>query len=468
MKRFFLVCTTLTVICGSASVSAEKPNILFIIADDLTWEGIGAAGGEVKTPHLDQLVESGVHFRHAYNMGSWTGAVCVASRTMLNTGLSLWEGNQLQSSVMNYPAKTTAPTAWSQLLSAAGYDTYFAGKWHVKAYQPEQVFDTVGTIRPGMPNQTPAGYNRPRDGTNQSWLPWDRKHNGFWKGGTHWSEVLRDEAILFLNNAQKKKSPFFMYISFNAPHDPRQAPKEYVDMYPVDSIQLPDNFLSQYPYCEEIESGRKLRDEKLAPYPRTEYAVKVNRAEYFALISHMDAQIGKILEVLQSSGKADNTYIFFTADHGLAVGRHGLMGKQNMYEHSLAAPLIVTGPGLAQGKRLDERIYIQDIVPSTLELAAAPRPEGMYFESFMPLLRGEQTKGREVIYGAYKNAQRCIIQGDWKLMYYPNAAKYRLYNLRKDPAERIDCAENPEYSSQLTSLKQALAQEMKRLNDPLR
>jgi arylsulfatase A-like enzyme len=426
----------------------------------------------VKTPNIDKLVENGVSFQRAYNMGAWNGAVCVASRHMFNTGRYVWNCNTLIRQEMEWSKENKEKPfpdigkSWSQLLSGAGYKTYFAGKWHVKLFDPEKIFDVVGTVRPGMPKQTPEGYNRPLDENDTTWLPWDKSREGYWQGGTHWSEVLRDEAIGFIEQAAKEDNPFFMYIAFNAPHDPRQSPKEYVELYPLDSIHVPENFLPEYPYAEEI-CGKQLRDERLMPYPRTEYAVKVNRAEYYALITHMDEQIGRILQALEKSGKLDNTYIFYTADHGLAAGHHGLVGKQNMYEHSLGAPLIVNAPGLEKGKRITERVYIQDIVPSSLELAGAAQPEAMEFESLMPLIKGDKEKGRTVIYGAYMNRQRCVIQGDWKLMYYPSAAKYRLFNVARDPNEMNDLSENPECADQLEKMKQALIREMKEQNDPL-
>ncbi len=475
----FRLSSTLLVLLLTAGLScaatAAKPNILFILADDLCWESIGATGGEVITPNIDKLYNRGATFQNAYNMGAWNGAVCVASRHMFNSGRYVWASSDLLDKSTAWRKNKAnkgkfdphAIKSWSQMMADAGYDTYFSGKWHVDLFKPEDVFHHVGTVRPGMPNQTPAGYNRPKDENDKSWLPWDPKHGGFWQGGTHWSEVLRDEAVAFIDQASKKPDPFFMYIAFNAPHDPRQAPKEFIDMYPLDKIKVPKNFQPLYPYAKQIGCDKKLRDEKLAPFPRTEYAVKVNRQEYFALITHMDAQIGRILDALEASGKADNTYIFFTADHGLAVGHHGLIGKQNMYEHSLRPPLIIDGPGIEPGKNIPARVYIQDIVPTTLELAAAKPDQPIDFQSLLPLAEGRTTAGRDVIYGAYTNLQRCAIQHGWKLIHYPNGDTYRLYNLSKDPDEMNDLAQNPEFATQLTALKKTLQSEMQALHDPL-
>ncbi|MEP4077175.1 sulfatase-like hydrolase/transferase [Haloferula sp.] len=450
------------ILCWAAThAAAEKPNILFIFADDMSYEAIGAVGElDIDTPHLDTLVKSGAIFTHAYNMGAWGGAVCTASRSMLNTGSFLWKAQE------NVKPYISDNLMWSQLMQQAGYQTYFAGKWHVPNANPEGLFNVVQNVRPGMPKGTPQGYNRPKDPEDYAagWKPWETKHGGFWQGGKHWSEVLADDGAEYLATAAKEDKPFFMYLAFNAPHDPRQAPKEYIDRYPLERIEVPENFLGQYPYADKI-CGLKLRDERLMPYPRTEYAVKVNRQEYFALITHMDDQIGRILEDLKASGKADNTYIIFTADHGLAVGRHGLSGKQNMYDHSVRVPFIVVGPDVKPGSKIDTPIYLQDLMATSLDLAGAPS-ETVDFKSLLPLLRGEESEHYESIYGAYMNRQRMITQGDWKLISYPTANVERLFNVKKDPNEMDDLASNPEYASKLEDLRAALSALSKELNDP--
>ena len=352
---------------ANSQARAKQPNILFIFADDQCFDTLREWGNEeIETPNLDRLARSGVTFRRAYNMGSWSGAVCVASRTMLNTGRFLWRAHEVHPHLEN---ERSEGRFWSEYLREAGYETYFSGKWHVgKSKIAEAAFDNVRHIRPGMPNQTPAGYNRPIDGQPDKWSPYDTKFDGFWKGGKHWSEVLGDDAVDYLERAADREKPFFMYLAFNAPHDPRQSPKEFVDKYPLDTISMPENFLPEYPFKDYIGAGKNLRDERLAPFPRTEYAVKVNRQEYYAIITHMDQQIGRILEALEKTGKKEETYIFYSADHGLAVGQHGLLGKQNLYDHSVRVPFIVSGPDLQHGKQVDTPIYLQDVTASTLDL----------------------------------------------------------------------------------------------------
>ena len=439
MKR--LANTLLIALLFAAFARAdERPNIVFIFADDQCFDTIAELGHpEVKTPNLDALARRGTTFTHAYNMGSWSGAVCVASRMMLNSGRFIWNAQALHK---DSEKEREAGRWWGEYMKSAGYTTYMTGKWHCKA-KAERSFDVVRDVRPGMPSQTPTGYNRPivgPDGTvTDPWSPSDPKFGGFWQGGTHWSEVVANHSGDFLEMASKDDKPFFMYLAFNAPHDPRQSPAEYVDMYPLDEIAMPKNFLPEYPYNEAMASGRKLRDEKLAPFPRTPVAVKTNRQEYYAIISHMDVMIGRILESLEETGKADNTWIFFTADHGLAVGQHGLMGKQNLYDHSVRVPLMVIGPGVANGKRITDPVYLQDIMPTTLELAEVKKPQHVEFNSLLPMLEGNASP-YESIYGAYLNKQRSIRTKTHKLILYPAANVVRLYDLVADPYETNDIA----------------------------
>jgi choline-sulfatase len=436
----------------------SKPNILFIFADDLSFEAIGAAGYlNIKTPNLNKLLHSSVHFTHAYNMGSWSPAICMASRSMLNSGLTV---NNCQESIKKHPI-------WPELLKSAGYKTYFTGKWHVPAVKPK--FDVIRHVRKGMPKQTPEGYNRPKDEEEykNGWKPWDKSKEGYWKGGTHWTEVVANDTLDYLKDASKNKSPFFMYIAFNAPHDPRQSPKKYIDMYPLKEVDLPKDYLPEYPFKNAMGCPATLRDERLAPFPRTKYAIKVNRQEYYAAITYMDEQIGRIIKGLKDSGKEKNTYIIFTADQGLSVGHHGLMGKQNMFDPAIRVPLFIKGPGITAGTKIETPIYLQDIMPTTLELANTPIPKWVEFKSLLPILKGKKKNNYKNIYGKYLAYQRMIIKDDYKLIVYPQIHKYLLFNLKKDRNEMHNLANNPEYASKLKALKQELIKEQKKYTDDL-
>lgn len=465
-SRLLLVCFLFATLVDAAARADENPNILFVFADDQCFDTIAALGNdEIETPNLDALAKRGTTFTRAYNMGSWSGAVCVASRMMLNSGRFLWDA---EACYLDADQERAAGRWWSEYMKAAGYRTYMTGKWHCRA-SAEKSFDVVRDVRGGMPNQTPAGYNRPTvdpqtGEVSDPWSPSDPSFGGFWKGGTHWSEVVANHSADFLKEASQSDQPFFMYLAFNAPHDPRQSPAEYVAKYPVDDVRLPENFQPMYPYAEEMGAGKNLRDEKLAPFPRTPLAVKTHRQEYYAIITHMDAMIGRILDDLRATGKEDNTWIFFSADHGLACGQHGLMGKQNLYDHSVRVPMMVIGPNVPGGKRIDEAVYLQDIMPTTLELAGVAKPEHVRFNSLLPLLAGGQSPYDD-IYGAYLDRQRSILVDEFKLIVYPKAKALRLYDTANDPLEMNDLAGQQQHIQTVTRLFGKLKRLQHKLED---
>ena len=188
----------------------------------------------------------------------------------------------------------------------------------------------------------------------------------------HSSVRIADAAIHYLQHqAPKRGEPFFMYVAFNAPHDPRQAPREYLDLYPPSRLKIPPNFLPKHPFAID---GYDLRDEILAPYPRTPEIIQAHLQEYYAIITHLDAQIGRVLEALDASGQADNTVVIFTSDQGLAVGQHGLLGKQNLYDHSLRMPFILAGPGIPRGRKNEALFHMQSLFATTCEMAGITVP----------------------------------------------------------------------------------------------
>lgn len=463
MKYFkILVASCLLFAFQVSAQTSSKPNFIFIISDDQSYETIRAYGHtDIDTPNLDRLTNSGTTFTHAYNMGGWHGAICVASRTMLATGKTMWHARDVEKKL---DAEREAGNLWAQRMSKQGYETYMSGKWHV-GVKADQIFDHSADIRPGMPSDTKESYNRPLAGKPDPWSPTDPKFGGYWKGGKHWSEVLGDHGVEFIGQASKSEKPFFMYLAFNAPHDPRQSPKEYVDRYPLDRIKVPENFIPEYPYKEEMGAGKGLRDEKLAPFPRDENAVKVHRQEYYAIITHMDEQLGRILDALEKSGKADNTWIIFTSDHGLACGHHGLMGKQNMYDDSLRVPFIVRGPGVKAGAKNDSPIYLQSATATALDLAGDDL-KGIEFQSVRPMLEGN-SKGLEAVYGAYVNVQRAVSHEGWKLILYPEVKVARLYNLKEDPKEMKDLAADPAAQAKKKALFAKLQGLQKEFDDSL-
>lgn len=459
---------------------SSKPNFLFLFADDQAFSTLGAFGhATVKTPNLDKLVQHGMTFTHAFNQGSWSGAVCVVSRAMLNSGRYIYHARDDLERVK----------LWGETFTDAGYATFLTGKWHNGDETALKSFAEGHSIGKGMyetrggPQGT--GYNRPTP-ENNSWSPADSTLLGHWSpevtdieegmfGKTmsgeyvsdqHSSTLYANRAIEFMDRWQtNQERPFLMYVAFNAPHDPRQSPQEFVDMYPLEDIALPANYAPEHSF----DQGERytLRDEILAPFPRTPEAVKTHLQEYYAIISHMDYEIGRILDKLESLGIADNTYIIFTADHGLAVGQHGLIGKQNQYDHSIRVPLVMTGPSIPSGTSTDALVYLQSIFPTTCDLAGIPAPPTVEFKSLLPLIENSTDQSYDAIFGSYKHFQRMVRTDKFKLIVYPEANQLQLFDLINDPLEMNNLAGQTAYQDTVAALFGRLRELQQEVGDTL-
>ncbi len=450
-----------------AAPGHDRPNFLLLLSDDQTFRALGSLGElEVRTPHLDRLAKRGTLFTHCFNQGGWSGAVCIPSRMMLITGRTLW-----QCRGTNGQGIAPGVALWGETLRGAGYQTFMAGKWHLPDPALRRSFDSVGPLTGGFLESTKAGgpaYSRPA--ANNPWTPDDARWNGHWLTNegrlTHSSELIADAAIGYLQtNAAQSSKPFFLYIGFNAPHDPRQAPKEDLDLYPPAKLRLPPNFLTKHPF--PIEATFSGRDELLAPYPRTPEIIRVHLQEYYAIITHMDAQIGRILDALETSGQSANTIIAFTSDQGLAVGQHGLMGKQNLYDHSLRMPFILAGPGIPKGKRLDALVNMQSLYATSCELAGVAKPETVQFPSLVPLITGKKKRLNDALYSAFLDRQRAVRTADWKLIRTPLAGQVQLFNLKSDPWEMRNLASERKHASTLAMMDDQLRRLMREMKDPL-
>lgn len=447
------------------AAAATRPNFLFLIADDLTHRGIRAAGNpEVETPNLDRLIRNGCHFTHCFHQGSWLPAVCVASRSMLNSGLTAFRAQQ----------RIEQTPLWGETFGAAGYHTSIVGKWHLSQANLKRSFKEFTKVTGGMFESGPAAYNRPAPGN--TWTPWDQSLKGQWQHSKDWQAASEDEikhtarmwaenATKYLESRRGNNEPFLLYVGFNSPHDPRQAPKEYVDRYPAARIEVPANYLPEHPFDQ---GDHKVRDELLAPFPRSREAVQVHRSEYYAHTTYMDAQIGKILEALEASGHAANTYVIFTADHGLAVGQHGLMGKQNCYDHSIRIPLIFTGPGIPKGRAVESMVYQHSVFATSCELAGVTAPKTNEFPSLAGPLHGKPAPKQDAVFSFYKDFQRTVRTAEHKLIVYPQAKQTQLFDIRKDPWETRNLADDRAYAAAKGHLLERLRRYQQELGDDLK
>ncbi len=425
-----------------ADATEQRPNFLLLFTDDQRFDTIHALGcREILTPHMDALAKDGVSFTHAAIMGSMQGAVCIPSRAMLMTGRGL---ARLQKDGAVIPSDHVMMSEW---LHQNGYRTFITGKWHQDKASLRRGFQQGEAIFVGGMGDH---FNMPVCDLADGQLVNNRVETRFD------AEVLADAAIKFLQT-QKTGTPFFAYVSFRTPHDPRVGPKHFHDIYDASKLPLPPNFQPEHPFDIGI---RNLRDELLAPYPRTPEEIRQHIAAYYALTTATDAQMGRILAALRQSGLADNTIVIFAGDNGLAVGQHGLMGKQSLYDHSIRVPLIITGPGLPKDKRTDAFCYLLDIFPTVCAMAGLRPPSSCTDgRNLLPLLKGQQENVRETLFFAYSHLMRALRTRDWKLIEYDinTQTHTQLFHLTNDPWETNNLATDPQHANILQKLQTELA-----------
>lgn len=406
----------------SADPSPKKtrPNVLFLLTDDQRADTIHALGNAViQTPNLDRLARSGLVFRNAYCMGSDMSAVCFPSRSMLLSGLSLFH---LKHARGGYGVRYEVNLP--KTLRAAGYETYHYGK---RQNGPTGIY---------------------KDFEHEKFLIDETKER---LAGYPGREIA-DAAIEFLKTRDKSR-PFFAYLAFGNPHDPRVVNREYRDRYDESRMPLPVNYLPLHPFNNGWMVGR---DEQLAPWPRSPAEIRKQLTDYYGVITYLDMQIGRILDALQKSGDAENTIVIFSSDHALALGSHGLMGKQNLYEDGMKPPLIFAGPGIRPGQT-EALVYLHDIYPTLCDLVGVATPDHLDARSFAPVVNGKSTTARDAVFLAFMEFQRAVRKGDWKLIRYPQVNMTQLFDLQADPHEMQNVAsKNPEKTRELLELLSSL------------
>jgi choline-sulfatase len=478
----FKVGLLLLLVCQTAQAAEKRPNFLFILTDDQSPETLSAYGNTVcQTPNLDRLAAEGMVFDDAHHMGSWSGAVCTPSRTMIMTGRTVWHIPGARGPGLSFPRnfrQQAAQQSMPAIFNRAGYDTFRTCKNGNSFNEANKLFQVSKTAT---------------------------KRQGTEEGGSKWHG---DRVIEFLEQRQATgdTDPFLIYFGFSHPHDPRNAPPDLAAKYGADNKgapakpnpkapPLPPAYLPAHPFPHGHPG---LRDEERVQgvmKKRDEATIRNELGREYGCIENIDRQIGRVLAKLKAMNELENTYIIFTADHGIAVGRHGLTGKQNLYEHTWRVPFIVRGPGIKRGGRASGYIYLLDVLPTLCDLAGIKIPPTVEGKSFRPVLEGKADRIRDVLYGVYcggtKPGMRAIKTNGWKLIKYDvldgKVRETQLFNLKENPREfliehhtetlkkllginpspdQIDLAEDPAYAAKRKELEALLKKEMKRLGDP--
>ena len=439
-----------------------RPNIVFILSDDQRPDTIHALGNpHIRTPNLDHLVKGGSAFTRAVS----PNPICTPSRAEILTGCSGFRNGVLDFGGVIDPQLTT----WPQAMRAAGYDTCCVGKWHTNGRPSTHGFEECHGLFAGGGGKwwkpQVDHHGRPVTGY-QGWVfqtDDGEKFPGRGVGLTpDISATFADAAIGAIG--RKREQPFFLYVNFTAPHDPLLMPPGHGGTYDPQKIPLPTNFLPEHPFDHGNLRGR---DEKLLPWPRTAKDVRADLAVYYAVISHMDEQIGRIVAALEARGLWEKTIVIFTSDQGLAMGSHGLRGKQNMYEHTVGVPMLFRGPGVPQGKRFDAQMYLRDVFPTVCDLVGIPVPESVEGRSIVPVLRGKAESIHAHAFCHFRDVQRMIRTDRWKLIHYPKIDRWQLFDLRTDPLERHDLSADAGHARVLADLRARLRASQEQVADPL-
>ena len=426
----FLLCTL--------SCRAAKPNVVFLFADDMRTDTIAAMGNPVcQTPNLDSLVKNGFWLKNAYCFGGNSAAVCLPSRNMLLSGNSYFRWKDVPAQGPKGPRGMMAPateTTFPAVMKSAGYLTYHHGKRGNTA----QVIQAQFEVNKYLAND---------DVERRSGEP---------------GKVIVDDAISFLKG-KKDDRPICMYLAFGNPHDPRVAAKKYLDLYERSKLPLMKNYLPLHPF----DNGElTVRDEQLSPWPRSEDEIHRTLHEYYATVTAMDSHIGRLLKYFKESGQFENTIFVFSADQGISIGSHGLLGKQNLYDHAMKAPLVFAGPGIPKGQS-EALVHLFDIFPTIAELVGAKVPGKIDGQSFNNVVQGRENVARKEIMLAYRGVQRAIRDQQWKLILYPEVNITQLFDLRNDPDEMKNLAAEPDQAGRVKTLLDKLKELQTHYGDTL-
>jgi arylsulfatase A-like enzyme len=462
--RASLAVLTVLVAYGDVLPAAEpRPNVLFLLTDDQRPDTISALGNpHINTPHLDRLVKSGTSFTKAI----CAYPICTPSRAEILSGCDTFTNH-----VIDFGRRIDPELVlWPQAMQQAGYETGYVGKWHNDGRPIERGFEKT----PGLFSGGGGKWYKPQKDwkgmTVTGYRGWifqsgDGKEKYPEKGvglTPDISEEFADAAIGFLKEEREK--PFFLQVNFTAPHDPLFLPTGFEDMYSAERIPLPVNYYPQHPFDHGNFAGR---DEVLLPFPRSPEIVRKTLAVYYAVISHLDQQVGRILKTLEETGQRDNTIIIYSSDHGLGVGSHGIRGKQNMYEHTINVPLIIAGPGIPADQRSRAQVYLRDLYPTVCDLCGIEIAETVTGQSFAPVLRGEREAIHPFVVGYFRDKQRMIRTDRWKLIEYPHLGRRQLFDLENDPYELRDLAGEAQWQEVESQLHSYLKSWCASVGDPV-
>lgn len=446
LSRALIALKFLAVALVFPAAAEERPNIIFLLGDDLRWDAMRHAGNPIiETPALDKLAADGVSFTNSYV----TTSICMVSRATFFTG-QYESAHKIHDFATPFAPEAFART-YPMLMRAAGYHTGFIGKWGIGGELPVKDFDFFE----GFPGQ--GHYYDPEDK--------DEK-------GPHLTARMGDHALAFLEGAPADK-PFLLSVSFKAPHVQDQDPRQFIPdhnlahLYASDTIPAPRKgdpaYFEALPEFMHTTILRERWEKRFATEAMYQESVK----NYYRLVTGIDRVVGRIREALEARGVAGNTVIVLTGDNGMFLGEMGFAGKWFMHEESIRVPLLIHDPRQPDERRnrkLDAVALNIDIAPTLLSLAGLPAPEAMQGRDLAPWLRGEAPPWRSEWYYEHHYirdrvpgipATEGVHTGRWKYIRYPDSEPLfeELYDMHADPHELANLAKDPAHADTLEQLR---------------
>ena len=453
-----------------ANATAANPNMIFILVDDLRYDGMGFLSPEINTPHIDNLASNGVYLPNAVV----TTSLCSPSRATILTGLSA----RNHGIVDNNDAPETGLTFFPAHLQKAGYDTAFVGKWHMGR--------SDDSPRPGFDHWVSfkgQGFYNPTDRIPADLVAKGVRHQLNVNGTLvdqrgYMTDELTDYALDWLRAPERSQDPFFLYLSHKAVHSNVTPAPRHTDQYAEGPIPMPDGPAEISADVEAEGAGKPMwvHNQRNSWHGidfayHSDAPIEAYVRRYFATLSAVDDGIGRIVDLLKQRGLLNNTIIVFFSDNGFLFGEHGLIDKRNAYEPSVRVPMLVYGPGrIPAGTVMPNRVRNLDLAPTFLDFGDAHIPEHMEGRSLKPLLTGvtdpQQDPGTDFVYEYYWEwtfpqtpTTFSITRDEIKYIQYHGLWDLEeLYDLRKDPEERVNLIDDERYHNALIDRRAALYQ----------
>jgi len=451
----FAACAASAASASAASTDSQRPNIVFILIDDLRYDALSCTGSTiVPTPQIDRIASAGVRFTNAFV----TTSICSPARASFLTGLYTHvHGVRDNDTDLDHKWAT-----FPRVLRENGYATAYVGKWHMGFDdQPRPGFDYWLSF-PGQ-----GEYNNPKLNEN------GRR----FQAQGYMTDLLTQYAVDYVKQARDK--PFCLYLSHKAVHGDFIPAQRHEGLLADFDHPEPANYRDDYAGKPEWQRIMRLRGGRLikpAPDPipakleikpwRDEQSRLKRRLDYYRTLAAVDEGVGRVLDALQETGRLDNTLVIFTSDNGFFHGEHnGLTDKRLAYEESIRIPLLVAGPGIPRGKLLDQMVLNIDVAPTLYDIAGAPAPSPIHGRSFRPLLAGGDVEWRDSFLYEYFREDwlpgvpdiLAVRTRDWKYVTTPTLEEIdELYDLKHDALEMKNLVNDPGAQAQLIRMRAEL------------